>query len=503
MSRSKEAPADRDCPHRHACPHLEGMACSWVLENYQEAFELRERLGRVEADDQRQIDQLTKTLGERDATIARLTLQHRKHFKANVPKAAAEEEAETPRKRGAPFGHRPWRRPEPRRIDRQVHVPAPRQCPHCQNDDLQKCAEIYEHVQEDIVLVPQPRVTRYVHEQGWCGQCRRAVYQAAADELPGCQSGPLTRAVAIHLRYDLQIPYRKAQYLLQNLFGMPLVPASAMNFDRQATNKGRRLYEELRVKLQCSPVVHADETSWREDGQGHFVWYGGHQDLAFFQITPDRSAKSAVLLGEEFGGTLISDACPSYNATEPRYWQTCWSHLIRTARDLQEQIALTDPPIKVPQSLRFLKQVQRLGSHLCELGTDRRHQRLKPDQAKALIPALEKRLKRFASVPLDYHPAETLRKRLMEKDHDKLFTFLRHKAVDPTNNHAERSIRPHVIMRKICNGTRSPAGSESHAVLPSLLQTAQRQGKSPLAFVFTLITGSLDAARHALFRNAP
>jgi hypothetical protein len=504
MARSKEASADMDCPYRDACPHLEGMACYWVMENYQEAFELRERLGRVQADYQRRIDELTKTLAQRDATIARLTLQHRKQFKANVPKPAAEEQAKLPRKRGAPVGHPPWRRPEPARIDRHVHVPAPRQCPHCQNADLQKCEQIYEHVQEDIVLVPQTRVTRYVHGQSWCGQCRRAVYQAAADELPGCQIGPVTRAVAIHLRYDLQIPYRKTQYILKNLFGMPLVPASAMNFDRQATAKGRGLYEELRLKLQCSPVVHADETSWREDGQSHFLWYGGHQDLAFFQITPDRSSESALLLlGKEFGGTLISDAYAAYNATEPRYWQTCWSHLNRTAGDLQEQIALTRPPIAVPQSLRFLKQVQRLGSHLCKLGDDRRHKRLKPAQAKALIPALQKRLKRFASVPLDYHPAETLRKRLMEKDHDKLFTFLRQQGVDPTNNHAERSIRPHVIMRKICNGTRSPAGSESHAVLPSLLQTAQRQGKNPLTFVFTLITGSLDAARHALFRNGP
>ncbi len=122
---------------------------------------------------------------------------------------------------------------------------------------------------------------------------------------------------------------------------------------------------------------------------------------------------------------------------------------------------------------------------------------------RALIPGLEKRLKRIAARPLDYPAAQTLRKRLMEKDYDKLLTFLRQKNVDPTNNHAERSIRPHVIMRKICGGTRSAAGSESHAVLPSLLQTAQRQGKSSLPFLLTLLTGTPDAARNALFANGP
>src|SRR5512133_2106836 len=104
MARSREAPVGRDCPYRNACPHLEGMACCWVLENYQEAFELRERLGQVEADYQRRIDALSKTLEERDATIARLRLGHQKQFKANVPRPAAKERATPPRKRGAPLG---------------------------------------------------------------------------------------------------------------------------------------------------------------------------------------------------------------------------------------------------------------------------------------------------------------------------------------------------------------------------------------------------------------
>ena len=45
----------------------------------------------------------------------------------------------------------------------------------------------------------------YTHVECFCPRCRRPVYQTAADELPGCQIGPLTRAVATHLRYDLQI----------------------------------------------------------------------------------------------------------------------------------------------------------------------------------------------------------------------------------------------------------------------------------------------------------
>ena len=119
-----------------------------------------------------------------------------------------------------------------------------------------------------------------------------------------------------------------------------------------------------------------------------------------------------------------------------------------------------------------------------------------------MIPALQRQLRRFAGRPLDYAPAETLRDRLMNKDPDKLFTFLRVPGVEPTNNHAERSLRFLVIMRKICFGTRSAAGSQSHSVLPSLLATARRQGKDSLGFLVALLTQPLASARAALYADS-
>ena len=116
-----------------------------------------------------------------------------------------------------------------------------------------------------------------------------------------------------------------------------------------------------------------------------------------------------------------------------------------------------------------------------------------------MIPSLEKQLRQFAGKPLDYDAAETLRKRIAEKDFDKLFTFLRVPGVEPTNNHAERSVRPMVIMRKISFGTRSPAGSQCHSVLPSLLETARRQGKDRIGFLVSLLTQPQATTRNTLF----
>jgi hypothetical protein len=60
------------------------------------------------------------------------------------------------------------------------------------------------------------------------------------------------------------------------------VPASELGFDQKAAARGTPLYEDLRQRIRSSAVVHADETSWRSDGLGHFVWFAGNENLAFF-----------------------------------------------------------------------------------------------------------------------------------------------------------------------------------------------------------------------------
>ncbi len=504
MSRRKDAPQDTECPYRHQCPYLNGLSASWVMEVYQESYELRDQMSRLEAQYQQRIEELEKTLLERDAKIAQLRLEHQKHFKANAKgKGKAAPPKATRRRRGAPVGHPGWQRREPDHIDQEIPVPAPAVCPHCQGKDLEECSEVYEHVQEDVVLMPRTHVTKYVHQQRWCPRCGREVYQKGKGELPGCHIGPVTRALATHLRYDLQIPYRKVQHILADLFGMPLVPATAMNFDRKTTALGRPIYEQLRAMIQSADVVYADETSWRQDGQSHYVWFAGNEHLAVYQITDNRSSDSAVqLLGEQFDGTLVTDDYAAYNAVEARYQQTCWNHIRTTAKETVQQIELIDPPIKAPRSIRFCRNLQCFAVDLCALGQRKRRGKLSLRRARAMIPRLGKRLRRFGGRSLEYQAAETLRHRVMVKDWDKLFTFLRIKGVEPTNNHSERSERFMVILRKICFGTRSPAGSESHSVLPSILQTARRQGKDPIGFVVILLTEPLAAAKAALFSDS-
>ena len=97
--------------------------------------------------------------------------------------------------------------------------------------------------------------------------------------------------------------------------------------------------------------------------------------------------------------------------------------------------------------------------------------------------------------------AESFRQRLRGKEQRLLFTCFRRPNVPPTNNQAERSLRPVVLMRRVIQGTRSAKGLENHSVLRSLFETARRQGKKAHNFFLDLFTKSTVDAQAALYRK--
>ena len=210
------------------------------------------------------------------------------------------------------------------------------------------------HVQEDIVIRPQARVIRYLHGQAFCTRCHRPVIQAGEGELLNAPIGPVAKSVAMYLRYRIGIPYRKTTELFRELFGLTFVPASALGFDRKAATRGAPIYEDLRDKIRNSDVVHADETSWRNDGVGHYVWFAGNPNLAFFHIDRHRSAEVAKsIFGEDFDGTLVRDRYAAYNGIGVD-WQTCVAHILTKAKEIRGEHALLPQMEKDTATGRFI-----------------------------------------------------------------------------------------------------------------------------------------------------
>jgi transposase len=66
---------------------------------------------------------------------------------------------------------------------------------------------------------------------------------------------------------------------------------------------------------------------------------------------------------------------------------------------------------------------------------------------------------------------------------ERLFTFLEHEGVEPTNNVAERTLRTAVQWRKISFGNRSRNGEIATARLLTVTQTCKRQQRHVLNYL--------------------
>ena len=90
-----------------------------------------------------------------------------------------------------------------------------------------------------------------------------------------------------------------------------------------------------------------------------------------------------------------------------------------------------------------------------------------------------------------FHPPNNkdlkrLSKRLI-KYRREMFTFVKTE-VEPTNNNAEREIRPAVLMRKTSYGNRSERGAKTQAVLMSVIRTCAKQNTGFLGFAVNHLT---------------
>ncbi len=514
MPRYLYPPSDFECLYRHTCPYLDGLSTTWVLGEYRRADDVyHEHLRIIDSfyDDLKDRDERIRVLERENAELkAKYQALHQKQFKAHKKTKDIDCEYDGDgtrktkmKKRGAPIGHPGWFRPTPKQIDQTVSVPAPQKCPHCGSEKLSPLSETTEHIQEDIVIVARPRVTRYLHGEAYCPKCRRSVMQASEDEILHAPIGPVTKSAAMYFRYRIGVSYRKVQEILKELFGLDCVPASLVGFDRKTAKNATAIYDDLREKIRASSVVHADETSWRNDGVGHFVWYAGNDDLAFFHIDRHRSAEVAkAIFGKDFAGTLVRDRYAAYNGIGATDWQSCLAHIITRAKEISREHALLPDAEKDNNVNPFVSHVMNLCSGACEVGKKLKSGDIPWKAAARIEEQFVGELRNICKQPLRFKPAETLRAYLAGPEQTYLFTFLRRPGVPPTNNHAEQSLRHMVIFRKICFGTRSESGLKTHSILPSLVQTARRQGVHPREFLQTLLTADTATAQATLYNNS-
>ena len=89
-----------------------------------------------------------------------------------------------------------------------------------------------------------------------------------------------------------------------------------------------------------------------------------------------------------------------------------------------------------------------------------------------------------------YQPNKTRKfvDNLLKRKKEWLFRFVVDPEVEPTNNRAERALRPSVIYRKVSGGTRSSCGTKAYDRLFSIFYTQKLRKKNFIRDAPALIT---------------
>jgi transposase len=341
----------------------------------------------------------------------------------------------------------------------------------------------------DMEEMPRPVVKRYEVEVCRCLQCGRKVRGRHADlaaDQHGATAhrlGPRVKAAAHALHYNSGVPLRKVPTILKELTGIE-VTQSALTQDALKQSEGLvgEAYEQLRAKVKDAPVVHTDDTGWRTGGRpAQLMVFDTDQETVFQIRAQHRNEEVREVIPADYAGVMVTDRGKSYDAEElSRVAQhKCLSHLIRNASAV---INKKSGPAR--QFGTRLKELLREGLQLWR------------EKKQGGVPDYEERVERMEA-DLTHHLRNRALKdddnqRLLngiggQNDRDNLLRFLHKPGIEPTNNRAERALRPAVIARKVSQCSKNERGAYAFVSL------AQTFHKNPAVSVTQAFLG--------LFRN--
>lgn len=389
--------------------------------------------------------------------------------------------ATTRRRRARGYGRR---RMTP--TSRQVHAAA--RCPNCR---LPLTGGTVARTREVVELpVARVEVTEHVYLERRCPRCGGR--WSPGPGLEGAVVGRGRLGIELlsriaWLRAEARLPVARIQAYLAQVHGLELSVGAIVGALRTLAARAKAVVEGQLAAIRASPVVHADETGWREAGANGYAWTLSTPEARYFVRGGRDRAVLEAALGPDFGGVLVSDFYAAYTGYEGARHQYCWAHLLRDVDELARQHPRDDAVRGWADALRRLFARARACASPDPAARAAARRRCEAELLAVCAPFLPAADPPAPDPAAAAAPQATLCRRI-EKHLGELFVFVEEPAVPPTNNAAERSLRHLVTCRKISGGTRSVDGTETTMTLASLFGTWRAQGLNPLEQCRLLLT---------------
>jgi hypothetical protein len=271
------------------------------------------------------------------------------------------------------------------------------------------------------------------------------------------------------LREEGRWPIETVQWYLATFHGLRWSVGAVVDILDRVAAAGAGHLEAILARIRGSPVVHGDETGWREAGRNGYTWTFSTPTERYFVHGSREKEMVDEVLGDEFSGVLVSDFYAAYNHY-PGMKQRCWAHLLREVHELR---------VAHPSDAS----VQAWATAVHEVFVEAKEQAaagLGAVEAQRMKGEYERRLWAIAAPFVEdaTAPQRKLSVR-MQRHIEELFVFVTELAVPADNNAAERSLRHLVTSRKISGGTRSDQGPATKMALSSIFGTWRARSLNP------------------------
>jgi transposase len=436
-------------------------------------------------------------VGRLEAAVQHLT-EHVQQNSRNSSRPPSSDPPQAPGKtsRREPSGRRPGGQPghaghtralvPVEQVDAVVPV-KPERCHHCQHPLQGEDAQPQRHQVTEMLPV-KPVVTEYQLHALVCPVCGEATRAELPPGVPTGGFGPRLQATAALCTGAYHLSKRTTQDLLHDLLGVAVGLGTIAHLEQATTQAVAEPVAEARAAVQSQPAAYVDETGWREGRQRAWLWTAVTQWVTVFVIRRSRGGHVAQeLLGQGFWGGLVTDRWSGYTWYPTWRRQLCWAHLVR---DIEAMIARGGRSAEIGEALRVEARKMFHWWHRVRDGT------LTPASLRTYMQPIRREVERLLEVGQTCGSPKTEGTcREILKLRQALWTFVRHPEVEPTNNAAERAIRPGVLWRKGSFGTHSPQGSRFVEAMMTVVATLKQQHRNVLDY--------LAAACEATLRGEP
>jgi len=376
--------------------------------------------------------------------------------------------SDTPEKLGgAKFGHKGHFRAlmPSNEITKKISI-MPNKCPRCGSGDLVSERKPCKHQVIDIPEI-KPSVTEYRLERCRCLECGKHVRADLPRGLSQSVLGANLTALIADLSCRYSLPIRKIQRLLHDLLGCSFSPATIIACQQRISASLSGVYEELKKDLQNEAVLNADETGWRTRGKRRWAWIATGKRTTVLMLRTRRNRECAEeLLGKDSVQPVITDRYAAYDPKGPH--QLCLAHWKRDIEALKN----LDQARGLYELLHIdLKEVFSIWRAYQDGYLDEK-------QFLGRTYYRRKRMNDALKYWVREGPTDQIRmfcKKSLKK-FEKYWTYIHFEEMEPTNNRAERELRPLVIRRKISFGTKSLSGEEFIERAYSVAQTLTKRG---------------------------